>query len=173
MAQSTIRLWWVASGLFVAVAVVAVYKAGPLLNPEVAVIAPVNARCDLRAGPCSVGFPGDGRVSFEVSPHDIPVVKPLHFDVRIEGMDATGVEIDFKGVDMNMGFNRPRLHAVEPGHYVGDGMLPVCVRDAMEWEAKVLVHTDHGLMAVPFRFITVKPGIDIPATRQGRERLHE
>ncbi|HIP53733.1 MAG TPA: hypothetical protein EYH03_06970 [Chromatiales bacterium] len=167
MAQSTAPLWLVIAVLLIAVAVVAVYKAGPLLNPEVAVVAPLNSECDLRAGLCTATFPDGGRVSLGISPRSIPVVKPLRFDVRIEGMTADKVEIDFQGVDMNMGYNRTRLQAAGPGHFVGDGMLPVCVRDAMEWEAKVLVDTDKGLLAAPFRFITVKPGAELPGMEKG------
>ena len=50
----------------------------------------------------------------------------------------------------------------DEGRYSADGILPVCVRNAMEWEAKVLVRTDEGLVAAPFRFITVKPGAELP-----------
>jgi hypothetical protein len=31
-------------------------------------------------------------------------------------------------------------------------MLPICVRDVMNWEAKVLLDTAEGRMAAPFRF---------------------
>jgi hypothetical protein len=61
---------------------------------------------------------------------------------------------------MNMGFNRPTLQEQTPGHYSGEGRLPVCVRDAMEWEARVLIETDDGLVSAPYRFITVKPGME-------------
>ena len=77
--------------------------------------------------------------------------------------DAETVEVDLQGLDMNMGFNRPKLASLGDGHFRGEGMLPVCVRDAMEWEAKVLVHSDDGLRAAPFRFITVKDGASVGA----------
>jgi hypothetical protein len=33
-------------------------------------------------------------------------------------------------------------------------MLPVCVRDRMTWEARVLLTTPRGLIDAPFRFTT-------------------
>jgi hypothetical protein len=148
--------------LFVALAGVVVYKVMPLLDPEVVRVAALDPECDLRAGPCSSDLPGGGRVTFAITPDDIPVIKPLTLDVRVEGVDASSVEIDLQGVDMNMGFNRPKLSKRTEGHFSGPGMIPVCVRDAMEWEAKVLVASDEGLIAAPFRFITVKPGVEVP-----------
>jgi hypothetical protein len=32
----------------------------------------------------------------------------------------------------------------------------------MEWEARVLIQTDEGLVSAPYRFITVKPGMEPP-----------
>ena len=155
-------LWLGVALLFLALAGVAAYTVWPLLNPEIARSAPLDPNCDLRAGPCVGELPGGGRISLSIQPQSIPVVTPLQYEVRVEGMEASSVEIDFQGVDMNMGYNRPKLQAVEGGLFKGDGMIPVCVRDAMEWEAKVMVRTGQGLVAAPFRFITVKPGMAIP-----------
>ena len=156
------KLWIAAALLLLALAGVAAYKVLPLLNPEVARIAPLDPQCDLRAGPCSSELPGGGRITFSITPEEIPVVQPLVLDVKLEGIAAAGVEVDFQGVDMNMGFNRPRLVRQGQGHFSGPGMIPVCVRDAMEWEARVLVASDDGLVAAPYRFITVKPGLEVP-----------
>jgi hypothetical protein len=155
-------LWVAVALLFAALAGVALYKVYPLINPPVAVRAPLDPQCRLRAGPCEVVFPDGARVKFGIEPRAIPVVKPLRFEVAIQGMDATAVEVDFQGTDMNMGFNRAKLTARGDGRFAGDGMLPVCVREAMEWEARVLIQTDAGLMEAPFRFITVQPGMPLP-----------
>jgi len=156
-------LWLLAGLLFLALAGVATYKVWPLLHPELIAEAPVDRGCDLRAGPCTGILPDGGRISFAISPRDIPVIKPIRFQVELEGVDAREVEVDLQGVDMNMGYNRPRLNAKGEGRFEGDAIIPVCVRDAMEWEAKVLVRTDKGTVAAPFRFITVKPGVSVPA----------
>jgi hypothetical protein len=152
--------------LLAVVAVVAIYTAWPLLFPEVAQRAPLNPNCNLRAAPCSVVFPDGAEVTFSIQPDSIPVVAPLKYEVLVQGMEADGVIVDFVGVDMNMGFNRAQLNRTEAGRFVGDGMLPVCVRDVMEWEARVLIDTVDGLMEAPFRFVTTKPEISLPADWQ-------
>ncbi|MCP4285810.1 MAG: hypothetical protein GY792_15345 [Gammaproteobacteria bacterium] len=156
------KLWVVAAVLFLAVAGVAAYKVLPLLDPEVVRIAALDQECDLRAGPCTGQLSDGSRITFEIKPKTIPVVKPLEFEVQVAGFDSERVEVDFQGIGMNMGFNRPQLAAQGAGKYTGTGMIPVCIRDAMEWEAKVLVYTDEGIVAAPFRFITVKPGVELP-----------
>ncbi len=164
MNNTKLVLWGVIGLLFAALAGVALYKAYPLLYPPVSVRAPLNPDCDLRAGPCTVTFPDGAKVRFDIEPRAIPVVKPLRIVAQLEGIDATAVQVDFQGTDMNMGFNRAKLNAEGNGRFAGDGMLPVCVRDAMEWEAKVLIETRAGLMEAPFRFVTVKPGMPLPGS---------
>lgn len=160
--KSNTLLWIIAGLLLVAIVALALYKSWPILFPEVLLSAELDPDCDLRAGPCVSPLPDGGSVSLAIEPRSIPVVKPLQFHVQVDGLEVKRVEIDFSGVDMNMGFNRPALEKKTLGVYVGKGMLPVCVRDAMEWEAKVLLHTDQGLVSAPYRFITVKPGMELP-----------
>ena len=154
-------LWLILGLLLVALCAAAVYKAWPILFPEVAVSAQADPNCDLRAGPCISPMPGGGSISFSIEPRTIPVIEPLQLQVEITGLNAESVEVDFSGTDMYMGFNRVKLKATGKGRFTGDGRIPVCVRDAMEWEAKVMVRTDQGLYIAPFRFITVKPGVSL------------
>lgn len=150
-------LWVVACLLFAVLIAAAAYKSWPLLFPKIAATAPLNPACDLRNGACTVEFNQGGKVTFAIEPNSIPVVKPLTLNVALEGLEAERVEVDFVGVDMEMGFNRPQLASEGAGRYSGPGMLPVCVREVMEWEARVLLHTPSGIMAAPFRFATVSP----------------
>ncbi|MEJ2405420.1 MAG: hypothetical protein P8171_14185 [Candidatus Thiodiazotropha sp.] len=160
----TKSLYWVILGVLVlAIFAVTLFKAWPILFPDVAVSAQVDPQCDLRSAPCTSQLPDGSRVTFSIQPRTIPVLKPLQFEVRIEGLDADRVEVDFAGTDMNMGFNRVTLDpAAQPGTYTHGGMLPVCVRDVMEWEARVLISTQQGMISVPYRFVTVRPGIPVP-----------
>jgi hypothetical protein len=80
--------------------------------------------------------------------------------VETQGLNATGAEVDFSGVDMYMGFNRSRLEARSENRFSGSGTLPVCTRTRMEWEARVLLDTADGPLTVPFRFWTSNPGVD-------------
>lgn len=164
--SSTRMLWFLVVFLFLAVSLIAWIKLRPLLHPELAAVAPLDPTCDLRAAPCAVTFSDGAQVNFEISPRHIPAVKELALAVRAVGLDADRVEVDFAGVDMNMGFNRVSLERSGPGEFSGSGMLPVCVRARMTWEAKVLLHTEAGLMAAPFRFDTFLPGREPPAGSQ-------
>ncbi len=155
-------MWGIAIFLFVALSGVAIYRVWPLLNPDVTESATSDPACDLRAGPCTSSLPGGGHISFSITPETIPVLKPLTLEVTLDGLEVSSVEVDFKGVDMNMGFNRSKLDPRGEGIYTGTGTIPVCIRDAMEWEARVLARTGKGLVAAPFRFIAVKPGMDLP-----------
>jgi hypothetical protein len=163
-------LWSLVVALLLAVFIIAWIKVRPLLHPNAAVIAPLNGVCMLREGPCETTFPDGARVAFELTPRHIPPVEKLSLAVRTEGIDARRVEVDFSGVDMNMGFNRVSLEPTGLGKFAGAGMLPVCVRARMTWEAKVLLHTEAGLMAAPFRFDTYLPGREPSAVTRETDR---
>jgi len=150
------RFWLAAAGVFAAVAAGAFYVAWPLLNPTVVATARLDPDCDLRRGPCVGRLPNGAAVRFALEPRTIPLLEPLTIDVHVAGTRALGVQVDFAGIDMNMGYNRPSLAADGEDHFVGKTVLPVCVRYRMDWEARVLVRTTEGLMAVPFRFSTFK-----------------
>jgi hypothetical protein len=153
------RLWWVLVVLLGAIAIAVAAKLKPLLEPQAKVLAPLDPACDLVLGPCTSRFPGGGELRFAIEPRGIPVSTPLTLKVSARGLDADAVSVDFAGADMNMGFNRPALRPTgktdgEWASFEGAGMIPVCVRQRMTWEARVLVQTPAGLLAAPFRFET-------------------
>jgi len=156
-------LWTSLALLFSALCVTVWIQVEPVLNPAVTVVATTHPDCDLRAGPCMAVFPDGALVRFAISPANIPAAVPLRLEIGTEGIDARGVEVDFTGADMNMGFNRISLDSVGLGKFSGMGMLPMCVRSRMTWEARVLLHTDTGLLAAPFRFDTYLLGKGPPA----------
>jgi hypothetical protein len=161
-ARRPIALWGILAVFLVTVLGAVLYQAWPLLYPEAVALAPWDPGCRLRQGPCTLTFAEGGSVTLAIEPQGIPVLTPLAFRVDLDGLQALGVELDFAGVDMNMGYNRVALERVGDGPYQGKGMLPVCVRDRMTWEAKVLVQTRAGLMVAPFRFETSRTGQGLP-----------
>jgi hypothetical protein len=150
--------WALAGSLLLALIAGLVYRAWPILFPPVTASATLDPSCDLRAGPCTGRLPGGGSVRFHIEPETIPVLRPLVLTVQLDRVEARGVEVDFAGTDMNMGYNRVSLSQAAPSRWRGEGMLPICVREVMRWEATVLVDTDQGLMAAPFRFDTYRSG---------------
>lgn len=127
------------------------YLLAPLLTPRTDVVLPQSA-CDLGAGPCTIELPGGGRVEVAIEPRPIPALKPLRLTAVASGAEVARVEVDFTGVDMNMGYNRPRLDSLGDGRFAGQGSLPVCITGRMPWAATFIVETRRSVVAAPFRF---------------------
>ena len=111
--------------------------------------------CDLRRGPCSQVI-GEGRVSFSIEPKEIPLMQTLRLRVRVEGRAAQAVEVDIRGLNMDMGLNRTRLQTSDGSIWEGETILPVCSQRQMKWEAAVRLEADRAL-EIPFRFFTNRP----------------
>ncbi len=154
-------LWGAAALLAALVIGVAVHKAWPVLFPAIAERAPLDAACDIRAAACTVRFADGGSVRLDIRPRGMPTARPLDVNVRLQGLPVPErMELDFTGVDMDMGYNRVTLMPVagDPSRYAATAMLPVCVRERMRWEARVLLHLPNAILAAPFRFVTNRPG---------------
>ncbi len=147
-------LWLIAAGLLLALLAVAGFKLWPMINPQVVTTLPFDSNCDLQSGPCITKMANGQQVTLSIEPRPIPLVEPIQFKVKLDGVEADKVFVDIQGLGMNMGINRPQLESKSAGSYAGEGMLPVCIRNSMEWEVSVLLDTDEGMIAVPFRFVT-------------------
>ena len=140
--------------IILALAIVAVvgYKYSPLLLAKADLTVEPAAGCDLHTQACHADIPGGGRIELSLTPHPIPVVKPIQVSVSVKGITASKLEIDFAGVDMNMGLNRVTLVATGDGRHTANAMLPVCISGRMAWRATLMVETDKQRIAVPFLF---------------------
>lgn len=110
--------------------------------------------CDLQQSGCVAEFARGGKVTIEIQPRPIPLLKPLTIEVDLKGIQATAVAVDFAGVDMDMGFNRFLLEGQGERWRTERAALPVCTRERMLWEAQVLIETEQGIQMAPFRFWT-------------------
>jgi len=111
--------------------------------------------CDLRNGPCIQAI-GEGRVSFAIEPNEIPLMQTLRLRVGVEGLAPQAVEVDIRGLNMDMGLNRTRLQPSAGSNWEGETILPICSQRRMEWEAAVRLQADRAL-EIPFRFFTNRP----------------
>lgn len=158
MTETSRWLWGAVLLLAIAVAGVAGYKLlWPLLNPEVVATAPLDPDCRLEKRTCTTGMPEGPGLAFSIRPRPVYAMQELKLEARAEGMDVYGVEVDFSGVDMNMGFNRFPLEQAGPGQFTGGAVLPVCIRDRMLWDVTVYVRTGQGRLAFPYRLETIAP----------------
>lgn len=147
-------LWGLAGLLVFALVAAGLYRGWHLLHPLADRLAPLDPSCDLRSGPCQVRFDDGSEARLGIEPRTIPVARPLTLTVSVHRLDVDGVEVDFAGTDMDMGFNRVALIRQGTDLFRGEAMLPLCVRQRMQWEAKVILHTPEGRWIAPFRFET-------------------
>ncbi len=141
--------------LIIAIFFFAKYYLLNLVRPHAEFTFDRNDACELREQACKTSFEGTS-VMLSITPKTIPLLKPLQIDVKIEGLEVYDALIDFSGIGMDMGFNRSKLKRTDKGHFTGKATLPVCTRSKMDWEAKVMLQTEKGLMIAPFRFFTLK-----------------
>lgn len=143
-------------GLLIALVVVIGYKLSPLLLPQADAVVQPDPACDLQRSDCTVDLPDGGKMTLSLGGKPVPLVRPFAIVVQTSGDEPSRVEVDFEGVDMNMGLNRPQLLAAGNGRFVGETTLPVCVTGAMAWQATVLLDFEGRQVAVPFAFSTGK-----------------
>lgn len=147
-------LWGAVALLAVAVGGLFAYKY-LLPQNDLPMVSAALPSCDVQQGACTAVIDNVGTITLLIAPRPIPLVEPLNFQVTADIPGVRQAEIDFSGVDMNMGYNRYRLNAVGQGRYEGEGMLPVCVRNRMTWEAKIMLSTGNITYVAPFRFDTI------------------
>ena len=138
----------------IALIVIVGYKLSPMLLPKADVTVQPDPVCNLQREACSVTLPSGGKVRLSMGTRPVPMVKPFEVEAATSGFSPTRVEVDFAGIDMNMGLNRPQLAARGEGSYVAEVTLPVCITGNMDWQATVLVETGSERVAIPYRFST-------------------
>lgn len=138
----------------IALIVIVGYKLSPMLLPSADVTVQPDPVCNLQREACSVTLPSGGKVTLAMGSHPVPLVKPFEVQVTTSGFSPTRVEVDFAGIDMNMGLNRPQLAARGEGSYAAEVTLPVCITGHMDWQATLLVESGRERIAIPYRFST-------------------
>jgi len=113
--------------------------------------------CNPSRQACTVALPGGGQFEFSVEPRPIPTLQPITLRIGVSGIEPDKVEVDFAGVGMNMGYNRPQLKRILPGRFEGRTSLPVCVTGKMEWRATVLLERAGKVISTPFQFDAGRP----------------
>ena len=145
------------SGLLIVVLLLAgYYKVEMAKKNTILATLEVDNSCDLQKTACRLNLPDGGTVTLDIQPRPIPLVQNLSIKVDTQVIKAQAVSVDFKGTTMNMGPNSRMLSLSEPHVFTGTGMLPVCIRNSMEWQADVYLQTSEGIIIAPFVFVTRK-----------------
>ena len=108
--------------------------------------------CDLHRGPCRASAAGSVAITLQIAPLSIPVLDELQLEVQLEGIEARSVEVQFTGIDIDMGQLRYPLELAGERVFRGPAWLSVCSQRRMTWQALVVV--DGGRYKAPFRFET-------------------
>ena len=114
----------------------------------------VDEGCDLRVSSCRATTVGGKSVRLTISPDGIPLLQPLTVTVELGGIDASSVEVVFRGVDVDMGRLAYPLSSNDRRKFTGGASLSVCTQRRMSWEASVVITERERRYAVPFRFDT-------------------
>ncbi|HEX9195012.1 MAG TPA: hypothetical protein VF854_03250 [Azonexus sp.] len=138
--------------LLIALVVVVGYKLSPLLLPRADVVVQPDPACNLQRQACAVTLPSGGIVELAMGTRPIPMVRPFEVQVTTSGFSPGRVEVDFAGIEMNMGLNRPELAARGNGRFAAQVTLPVCITGAMDWQVTVLIENGSERIAIPWRF---------------------
>ena len=101
------------------------YQLKAMLKPNASIVLALDPACDLHKNACTLPFPKTGSVTFSMHPKDIPILQPVQLQVNIEGLEVSSVEVDFVGVDMEMGYNRPVLEKKSSVKYTGEMIIPI------------------------------------------------
>ena len=118
--------------------------------------------CDLRTGPCVQPVNG-GTVTLAIQPADIPLMQPLRLRVVAEGLAEHAVQVEIRGLNMDMGLNRTSLTRTPGGVWEGETILPICSQRQTTSEEGarqywiVRLDADGQAFEIPFPFRTNRP----------------
>lgn len=116
---------------------------------------PVDESCDLHKETC-VASSGNAEVSLKISPHPIPIARPLGIEVETENLQIKKMELDISGINMYMGYNRVELKSANPDRFVGTSMLAFCTNEKMQWQVTLMIQlADGSQIQIPYELETV------------------
>ncbi|WP_147436931.1 hypothetical protein [Alkalispirillum mobile] len=143
--------------LILALLIVLGWRGPSLLQPSVGDEAEVVGDCDLHSGACEAQWDDGTHLTFQITPRPIRMQTRLQLEAEVSGPLAPDrVQVDFQGLEMYMGYNRPELEA-QGDRWHSEGILPLCVTDRMTWEATVMLHRgedEEAVRTARFRFET-------------------
>lgn len=130
------------------------------LTKDIVFTAPLDNSCELHLNECTSQLQDNGSVTFKISPNPIPILKPLLLGLVVKNLQVENVTVNFIGLNMDMGYNVAKLIELSRDNgdiqFGGEFIIPICIKDKMQWEARVYLDSDQGKIMVPFRFTTTK-----------------
>lgn len=113
-------------------------------------ILPVQT-CQPERGPCTAQLPDGQRLEFSIAPTPVRPLQPLQLTVVLAQTTADRIEVEFQGVDMDMGRLRTELTG-DHRQFNGQAMLPICTTGTMTWSATLTLIRPAATLTIPFHF---------------------
>lgn len=109
--------------------------------------------CDVNTTSCKAEL-GDGQwIQLDISDKPIKVMKPLKVMLNVSSEAIQAQEVEFNGVNMDMGFTRFFFKPEENG-YMASAMLPICTLSKMDWQAQTNIKINDQPVLVNYYFST-------------------
>ncbi|BCN94208.1 hypothetical protein THMIRHAM_19930 [Thiomicrorhabdus immobilis] len=116
---------------------------------------PTPKTCDLHTESCTAKM-GDSTITLKISPHPIPIARPLGIEVDVTNLDVQKIELDISGINMYMGYNRVTLTQASADRYIGTSMLAFCTNQKMLWQVTLMIHQKDGTqIQIPYTLETI------------------
>ena len=99
-----------------------------------------NTTCDLGKKSCEFELSDNEKFKLSFSPYPIRTQKEFKIDLSSFSKKYTPVEIDFVGVEQNMGLIRPSFKKdLDSNYYTAALDLPLCERSQMKWKVRLIL----------------------------------
>ncbi len=113
--------------------------------------------CNLQEKPCTVLMPYGKEITFELSPRPVIMNQRIYTIVDANKHSLDTIQLDLKGIEMDMGYNRPILKDVENKHLFKQQIyMPACTSDYMHWQLTYLINFQQKEYSVVFKIKTEK-----------------
>ncbi len=139
--------------LMLALPIVVAYKLSPILFPTPDIEVLPATGCNIVQRACPASIPG-GVVALRLLAPSTTLAGSFQVSLTTQGIVPDKVEIDFAGVDMDMGPSRTTLKPDGNGHYTAETRLPACITGAMLWRATVVLHMRGQRAIIPYAFLS-------------------
>lgn len=99
-----------------------------------------NKECDLSKSVCKIDH-------YEVSLSPLPIVANKNYTVKVVSHEnqAEPMEVDFEGIEQNMGYIRPKLMRTDSQTFSGNFYIPTCELPQMQWRARLILKSTKAM----------------------------
>jgi protein SCO1/2 len=95
--------------------------------------------CNLSVGSCKYNFDDNTYLNISLSPLPIQTEKEFKVIIETNSSDFIPLEVDFEGVQQNMGYIRPALQRRSDHSYSALIELPLCEQKDMDWKLRLIL----------------------------------